>query len=290
MILTKEYLSQSLRKPEEYYETLCLDNPDPDSNVANIEKIDKDAFNKFISLEILTISNSQIKEIEGLDKLTNLKVLNISGNQIEKIEGLDKLTNLEELIISYNKIKKIEGLDKLTNLLILDISGNQIEKIEGLDKLTKLQDLYISNNQIENIEDLGYLANLKELYIYNNQIEQIIDLRRFPKLRILDIINNPLTQYEINIVRKLNPGLIFRYTKPKRTVKLTKTLTHNFKIDKDEKCMLCLENKGELYLADHECKNIFCKECLFDIDFKRECVCNCDQKKKAFEKGFFVYI
>ena len=70
----------------------------------------------FSSLEVLTISSTDLTEIKNLESLINLKFLDLNYNKITRIKGLSKLVNLEELDLSYNPITKIEGLENLKKL------------------------------------------------------------------------------------------------------------------------------------------------------------------------------
>ena len=85
-----------------------FNNPDEESiNIFTEEtKIDYDP-NIFLSLEVLSITESQLSNLKPLSVFLNLKILNLSGNQIEEIGHLKKLKKIEILDLRFNKIKEL---------------------------------------------------------------------------------------------------------------------------------------------------------------------------------------
>ena len=77
--------------------------------------------NKFPLLEILSLSNNQIKDLSVLKTLKNLKELYLSNNQINEFNQLENLKNnknLEKLILKGNPVCNSEKyLEKVINIL-----------------------------------------------------------------------------------------------------------------------------------------------------------------------------
>ena len=92
--------------------------------------------NKFPLLEILSLSNNQIKDLSVLKTLKNLKELYLSNNQINEfnqLENLKNCKNLEKLILKGNPICNSEKyfekvINILPNLSILDEKEIKTEK------------------------------------------------------------------------------------------------------------------------------------------------------------------
>jgi Leucine-rich repeat (LRR) protein len=96
----------------------------------------------------LSLSYSNILEIDNLHGMTNLKELRLDNNIITRIQGLDDLVNLEWLDLSFNLIEKIEGLEFLTKLTDLSLYKNRIGVLAGLDNLHQLEVLSIGCNKL----------------------------------------------------------------------------------------------------------------------------------------------
>lgn len=94
------------RLPDEYF----VDIKEMDLSEQNLTSIPKFLL-KCRNLEVLNLSDNQIREIENLDNLSNLRRLDISWNQLTKLENLDTLVSLQTLTISYNQIKELEILE-----------------------------------------------------------------------------------------------------------------------------------------------------------------------------------
>ena len=92
--------------------------------------------NKFPLLEILSLSNNQIKDLSVLKTLKNLKELYLSNNQINEFNQLENLKNnknLEKLILKGNPVCNSEKyfekvINILPNLSILDEKEIKTEK------------------------------------------------------------------------------------------------------------------------------------------------------------------
>ena len=134
-------------------------------------------------LEILDLSNNEIKEISLLEKINckNLKKLDLSNNEISNINKLEKanFNQLEELYFSFNKISDIDILEKVNfkNLKILYLNFNEISNINIFKKTNfkKLEILNLHNNKISDIEVLDKVSfeQIKDLNLYNNKISNI---------------------------------------------------------------------------------------------------------------------
>ena len=121
-------------------------------------------------IDILLLSEKNIKSIKGLEFFTSLTVLDLDYNYISDLQVLKKLDNLKYLSLHSNNISDITPLATLKNLEFLAISSNKITDVSSLVDLKKLHyfpSMY--NNNILNIEVLEdnikiYYENLKKDY------------------------------------------------------------------------------------------------------------------------------
>ena len=106
-------------------------------------------------IDILLLSEKNIKSIKGLEFFTSLTVLDLDYNYISDLQVLKKLDNLKYLSLHSNNISDITPLATLKNLEFLAISSNKITDVSSLVDLKKLHyfpSMY--NNNILNIEVL----------------------------------------------------------------------------------------------------------------------------------------
>lgn len=162
-------LEEALKNPEKVY-NLNLSN----QNVA----IPKEAWSKFINLEILSFKNDHLKEIpQEIGFLKNLKVLDLSGNDFTSLpKSFSELDHLEELFLNDDKNLQFDKNKKTLNLPInLRILHLEQDNLNNLPKevyeLKKLESLFLNNNNfIEVPKDLKGLKNLRKLDFHDNKI------------------------------------------------------------------------------------------------------------------------
>lgn len=162
-------LEEALKNPEKVY-NLNLSN----QNIS----IPKEAWSKFVNLEILSFKNDHLKEIpEEIGFLKNLKVLDLSGNDFTSLpKSLSELDHLEELFLNdekylqFDKNKKTLHLPK--NLRILHLEDDNLNNLpKEVYELKKLESLFLNhNNFIEVPKGLNGLKNLRELDFHDNKI------------------------------------------------------------------------------------------------------------------------
>jgi Leucine-rich repeat (LRR) protein len=169
--IKKEFtsLEEALKTPENVY-NLNLSN----QNVI----IPKDAWAKFVNLEILSFKNDHLKEIpKEVGFLKNLKVLDLSGNDFTSLpKSLSNLDHLEELYLNdekylqFNSNKKTLNLPK--NLRVLHMEFDNLNYVpKEVYELKKLESLFLNNNNFKELpKDLKGLNNLKQLDFHDNKI------------------------------------------------------------------------------------------------------------------------
>ncbi len=83
-------------------------NPDKET-IEIFEEETKIDYNSsiFLSLEVLSLTNSRLKNLKPLAVFKNLEILNLSNNQIQTIECLKDLQQLKIIDLRFNKITKV---------------------------------------------------------------------------------------------------------------------------------------------------------------------------------------
>lgn len=93
----------------------------------------------------LGLSNTAVKEIEGLGGLKCLEILLLSDCEIVHLDGLSELRSLKRLSLKNCKSLKLSNVSGLTMLQVLEIHRCQkIRRVEGLEELTSLEELLVS--------------------------------------------------------------------------------------------------------------------------------------------------
>ena len=157
-----------------------------DFDLLSLYDIEKDLLNK---IEVMDLSNKEIKELNGVEYLSNLRELNLENNQLKKVNLRynELLTNLN---ISNNNLERI-NLNFNKNLEYLNLSKNNLFKFDTLP-ISKIKKLDLSNNNISEIK----LTNMKDiisLRLKNNKLKEV-NLKNNLKLEELDISFNKIKE------------------------------------------------------------------------------------------------
>ncbi|GAB3988192.1 hypothetical protein GCM10028807_10310 [Spirosoma daeguense] len=87
-----------------------------------------------VNLEILVITNQQLKNLNELTSLVHLKSLFVNNNSIQSLEGIKSLKKLEQLYAQINMIDSIEPVSELHNLREIYVSLNALKNLNGISK------------------------------------------------------------------------------------------------------------------------------------------------------------
>lgn len=207
---------------------LHLDNIGP--KVGNISgcinsDIDFDSIKELSSLEILTITHSNIKNINLLHECINLKNLSIINcditdefikqiTEFKKLEYLNLLgTSIPNTSNEYTDLSGLSNLDNLKKLVITDHHSN-IGEISSLEELTtyykdfsnedlsglinlKVFDIVFSDN-LESIDFLKDIQSIEKLRIKNTNIKNIDGISFLLNLKDLEIIVGNISTINLN--------------------------------------------------------------------------------------------
>ncbi|CAL5997683.1 leucine-rich_repeat domain-containing protein [Hexamita inflata] len=161
---------------------------------------------KLKNLTKLNLSFSYyLKGIDQIWQLT-LEVLNISATGLKNTDSIGPLINLKELDISENlNIEDITPLKDLVGLIKLNMNRCGIAHLSALKYLINLQFLDISSNyKIDDINQLQYLKNLTRLRVQCCSVISICALRPLVNLEYLNIEKNQIVYVDANLNNMTN--------------------------------------------------------------------------------------
>ena len=195
--MTKESISLSGIEKFPNLETLVLDGKPEDEKMlvqaSGLRSLSLELYDENMdfttaamipSLEYLSISCQNLKDISFVEKMENLKALHIENGAMISVEPLKNCTGLTELTIEKcDEIKDLSAVSALTNMKKLsldlpyqcqepDLSAlTQVEELRlvGFEKagfladMTKLETLTLDSCYMEDSEILSGLTNLKNL-------------------------------------------------------------------------------------------------------------------------------
>ncbi|PRB06606.1 hypothetical protein CQ046_00480 [Chryseobacterium sp. MYb7] len=154
LLSIKGYSAKINFKDPNFKSKLLLENVAKDINGKyiiidqnNDKEIDENEGEKIFYLDI---SNSKIKNLDGIKNFKNLIYLNCTNNSIYQIDELNYLENLTDLEIENNSIE-IFSLNNKQKLKSIMAEKSGIKNVK-LENCLSLEIILFANNQIENIE------------------------------------------------------------------------------------------------------------------------------------------
>lgn len=186
----------------------------------NEENFPDACFRDFLEYEVFQPSDILPGNLILESTFQQVKFISISDNQIKNLEGISFFTNLEILGIFSSKItsldvscfKKLQVLDcrdlnlptvtisDLPNLEVIHFSNTNTNTL-NLSNLPELQALWFPDNNMTSI-DISQFSKLSEFGCFNNNISEI-DLTHNPNLRILSVGGNPISDFAFSHLTKL---------------------------------------------------------------------------------------
>ena len=199
-------------------------------NKSDNKFIDFKPLAKLTSLENLTLSYTEIDDIEPLSGLNNIRELNLTRTRISDFNPLIKFKNLESLCVSDTQFNDLKLIENLTNLQELSLGRSKVTDLKPIKKLKNLQVLSLSQNQVHELEQLTELKKLNKLYIWQPATSEMIgflsgtgtyytvsptvstnldfeSIKKMKKLEILSLTNFNLSREQQDDLHKANPDL-----------------------------------------------------------------------------------
>lgn len=158
----------------------------------------KEIFVENVNLEILNLSNNEIKILAPTLFLKNRKLrkLYISSNHLLLISKnlLENLVELEEINLSQNSIKEIPEklFQHCRKLKVVNFSNNKINEIPEklFQSALHLEEVWFAYNQIEILSPIfATNSKLQRIFFFNNRLIKISP-KNFPKGFDISACNN----------------------------------------------------------------------------------------------------
>ncbi len=126
---------------------------------------------KILSIDDLTVSNKNIKSLQGIEHFSKLDALDCSNNELAELDFSDNL-ELRWLDCKNNKLTEL-NLSNCQTLMYLYCDNNLLKKF-NLVNSKNLQWLYCTDNQLTKL-DISQNPNLNRIHCYNNYMGDKID-------------------------------------------------------------------------------------------------------------------
>lgn len=165
------------------------------------------------TLKDLTISGSDITNLEGLSSLTslegNLDLTNVP--ELTDLKGLENLTRVDGYLdVFRSKISDVDALNNLVSVRELSIEDNaQLTDLSGLNNLRTAGEIYIGDNGgIENLTGLQNLESITSVLTIagEDQLQNLNALSNVQSIETLFIIDNLVLNSCTGLCPSLNTG------------------------------------------------------------------------------------
>ena len=146
-------------------------------------------------LQVLTITNQKLENLECLSDLQKLQTLELVGcivpaDSLSTLAQLPVLTSLSLNDCSLSSIAALAGAPSLTSL---DLSNNTVRNLEAISGITTLRDLNLQHNAVTDLSQLSGLNNLEKLDVSYNALTSLEPVSGCQRLEWLDASNNQIS-------------------------------------------------------------------------------------------------
>jgi len=180
-------------------------------SISDTQVSDLEPLRNLKSLEKLSMFLTRVSDLEPLSNLKRLETLDTFDTWVSDLKPLRNLKRLETLDISDTQVSDLKPLRNLKSLKHLDISDTQVSDLEPLRNLENLEWLTLSGMLVSDLEPLRNLKSLKHLDISRSRVSDLEPLRNLNKLRTLYSDFTPVSEAlgitDINSFRKKYPLL-----------------------------------------------------------------------------------
>ena len=125
-----------------------------------------------------------------------------------QLGGEDFRTDVTEICVEGTELSSLYGFEKFDCLETVRLGRNRIQNLSPLQNAhcrDQIRYLDLSFNQIEDVTPLGTLSGLETLDLRSNQIYSVVPLQRLTRLKRLVLSGNPLTDEQVEELRRALP-------------------------------------------------------------------------------------
>lgn len=177
--------SQSVMESVEFINKHSIDQVE----INDFEYTDLNFLQECPSIEILSIHNHFLKDLNGIYNLTKLRVLAINETTTKVEFRLNELKNLEEL---YGTLpQKTVGINELKRIKKVELWGYKPKSrnLNEFSSLKSLKELNITQSRIDALDGIEGLLSLKKLGLYH--------LRTIVDITALEEVKAPITELSL---------------------------------------------------------------------------------------------
>eukprot|EP00003_Mantamonas_plastica_P005254 TRINITY_DN141_c2_g1_i11.p1 TRINITY_DN141_c2_g1~~TRINITY_DN141_c2_g1_i11.p1 ORF type:complete len:2272 (+),score=753.17 TRINITY_DN141_c2_g1_i11:1799-8614(+) len=160
-----------------------------------IDSIEENAFKICgSSLKTLTLSHNKLESIAPLHLCTRLQILDVSDNELREIESIEGMEHLIELNVAKNDLEILSSsLLQFPRLLKLNVSNNSIGHIALEQDHPSVDTLNLSDNDLTSLEGLRAFPQLTNVNLDQNSLTSLEDWEdNLSNVRILSVAGNTL--------------------------------------------------------------------------------------------------
>lgn len=157
---------------------------------------------QLLSLKSLHLDELELEDVGWVKSLSNLEVFSARRNKLRSVDVLAQLAGLREINVAENSLTSLKPFADLEKLRLLDISQNMIADISPISKRRSLRVLRLRRNALTALDGLEDLRDLDELDVRDNRIMSLRPIKELSALSALGIAGNPLTEDDIDMVRR----------------------------------------------------------------------------------------
>jgi hypothetical protein len=150
-------------------------------------------------LHYLDLSNNRIKSIQ-FKKFYNLEIVSVSQNELKTIDSLFDLSYLRSINFSHNKIESIDKrllMNSQSHIFEIDLKNNCLISIEFDCKINRLKNLDLSFNQLEFVK-FKSVKHVSYSKLNNNNLRDFDNFKNITFDKLLDISNNNYEKIEFS--------------------------------------------------------------------------------------------
>ena len=138
-------------------------------------------------VETLDFSNFAVLErLPSLVGLANLVEITLSGTNIKDLEPLSAVTGLQRVNIDRTPVTTLWPLRNLSSLVSVDASNTKLSDLEGLAQLAKLRTVLVSGTKVSDLAPLSSLRFLETLDISKTNVSNLNPLQSLERLRTIN--------------------------------------------------------------------------------------------------------
>ena len=135
--------------------------------------------------ELSLFGPAEVLDMNDLTGLVNLRKLTLTGSEVANLDALGGLTSLEELWLEEAGIQDVSGLVQSKSLRRLTVFFTKVQSISLLGRLERLDSLHLFNTGIVDMNELSNCRPLTQLHLADENVRNVRALAELTNLQTL---------------------------------------------------------------------------------------------------------